>query len=74
MLLYLHELYNSDAKIKKKNLHFDKFVLNIFYTLNILKTCNRGVKNFANLLNPNYSWGELFLYTCLKNIAVKVNN
>lgn len=74
-LLFLHEIYSSsDTKTKRKFGSFDKFVMNTFYTLNMLKSCNKYVKNFANFLNASYSFGQLFLYICLKNIAVISNN
>lgn len=74
VLMYLHELHTTDHKIKRKYPHYDRFVLNFFYTVNILKTCNKYIRVFANFMTSLYSFGEMFLYLCLRNCAVANNN
>jgi hypothetical protein len=60
-------------KVKKKYSHFDKFLVNIFFNMNILKTCNKMVKTFMNFLSSLYCRYELLIYLCLRNISI-INN
>jgi hypothetical protein len=71
-LLLLQDCFGRAEYRHKRRLGgaFDRFLLNTFYTLNILKTCNKYARNFTNFLNSNYSFCELFLYVSLKHVSV----
>lgn len=57
-LLYLFEMFvNVENKMKRKYGSFDRFLLNVFYTINILKSSSKLIRNFSNFLNSSYSFG-----------------